>query len=411
MTIDESNEVKGFSFPTTGGRLLLGPEPSEIAGMGGGAPNPGEPGGGGSGSEIEGDLNSRPGDEGRPDINDPGSSVAGSGGGAAGTGATAPPPADPNQAAGAGTAPDGWQSIRDAARGLGYNFEPSIQDDRTALLHLIRQASQAQQANYYADLGRQIVPHAQQFQSYLQQQQQPQTQERPAWEAPPFDERWLALVTQDQATGLYVSKPGVDPAVARQVNEFAEWKSNFDRNPAATLNTMVESRAREIAREESRRAAQEWQQQNAIAQITESNSRWLYQHDEQGRRVVGHNGSFVPTPEGARYIDHLRSLAQAGIKDPRTQDAIARQLLAGEIALARGQQAQAGQLQAASPQTQQAIARPNLNVLQAQPPTQRRRNPAATEPTTAGLSLREMLAAEMAAEGVTDQDIFQSVGQ
>ena len=83
----------GFSYPRTGARLLLGADPSEVAGMGGGSEQ-GDPSGGGVGSDDTG----LPG--GSLDVSDPGAGVGGAaGGGAAGSGAVGrPTPADPNQA-------------------------------------------------------------------------------------------------------------------------------------------------------------------------------------------------------------------------------------------------------------------------------------------------------------------------
>ena len=63
----------------------------------------------------------------------------------------------------------------------------------------------------------------------------------------------------------------------------------------------------------------------------------------------------------------------------------------------------------ADPQTQQAVHQPNRNALQAQPRSQRRGNPAATEPDETGSSLSQRMLRDFKAEGVTNEDIAASV--
>lgn len=374
------------------------------AGGGNGGGQPADLGGDPAATDpAAGDIQDNPAGEGRPDFNAPSASAAGEAGGAGGGTNAARTPADPNNA--------GWTSIRDAAGQFGYQFGQDVTDDRGALLHLIRQAQRTQESDYYAQLGRQIAPHASLVQQALQQRQAAQAQpQRNEWEPPEFDERWLALVDRDQATGVFLAKPGVAPEVAQKVNEYAEWKARFDRNPAAVLDKLVEQRAQSIARQTVQEQMGQYQAQNVIQQIAAENADWLYQKDEAGRLVVGANGRYVPSPSGARYLDHLRNLGRAGIKDPRTQDYIAKQILAGEHAMAqlasKGGAAQPG---AAQVQAGLAAARPNTNALQAQPIQQRRANPVATEPSSAGKSLAEMLRDELAAGGVSDID-FASPG-
>lgn len=345
----------------------------------------------------------------RPDFNQP-AEVGGQGGGGAEN-----LPADPNQRAGVVAPPtqagDGWQSIRDAASALGYQVPQGIADDRAFLGHLIRQASANSQADYYARLGRAIAPQAGAIQQYLQQQQQPQQpQGRPAWEAPEFDERWLGLVDRDPATGLFVAKQGAPAEIAQKVNEFVQWKSNYDRNPAAVINGMVESRAKEIAASTFQEQFAAARRDQAIQQIVSDNSRWLYQYDQSGRPVVDpitQQRSYSPL--GAAYLQQLQVVRGMGVTDPVHQDRLAKDLVRGQLALAQQTQQQNANGQRVDPQTQQAGIRPNVNQNQTLPPNQRRNTPGTTEPTTTGKSLHEMLREELAAEGVTDADILASV--
>ena len=324
-------------------------------------------------------------------------------------------PADPNQRVGATsgqqTQAAQWQSIREAAEAQGFRFDPTVTDDRSALNFLLARAAAPRQASIYEQLGRQLAPKSQEIQQFLSQQSQPQQPTRQPWEAPEFDERWANLVEQEPTTGLFVAKQGVPHEIAQKVNAYVEWKRGFDRNPAAVINGMVEARAKAVATETFREQFAAQQREAAIGSIAQENSAWLYQVDAGGQRLRDYSGNFVPTPVGAAYLQQLQAVRQMGVVDPRQQDQLAKQLVRGQVALAAQQQAGGVQQQAANPQTQQAIAQPNRNPLQAQPPSQRRATPSATDPNEVGLSLAERIRRDLAAEGVTDSDVFNSFGQ
>lgn len=316
-------------------------------------------------------------------------------------------PADPNNAAPAQPAAEQWQSIRDAAAAYGYQVPNGIADDRAMLMHLLQQAGANRQSDAYAQLGRQLAPKATEIQQYLAQQTQQQAApSRQPWEAPEFDQRWAGLVEQDPATGLFYSKPGTPHEIAQKVNAYVEWKANFDKNPSAVMNQMVESRARDIARETFQEQFAAQSRQAEIGQIVQANSEWLYQKDQAGRPVVGYDGRYVPTPVGARYMHHVGEAQRMGVSNPRDLDALAKNLVRAEFAV----QQQQAQQKAANPQTAAAVAQPNLNPLQNVSIQQQRLNPAATEPSAEGMSLNDMIRQAMKENGVTDAD-FSNVGQ
>lgn len=295
-----------------------------------------------------------------------------------------------------------WQSIRDAARASGFDVHASFQDDQSFLRHVLAQAATNKQADYYARLGQAMQPHAAEIQTFLQQRNQPAapTAVNP-WEAPEFNEQWLSMVDRDPNTGLFLSKPGADPQYAQKLNTFTQWKSQYDRNPAAMMNGMVESRAKAIAAETVREQLAIQQRDQSIQSIVSANAEWMYQKDQTGQYVRDFRGQAMPTPVGQRYMFHVQSLKSAGVTDPRMQDSMAKQLVQGEHYAAQYQSANP-----AAPPTQQrqATNQPNRNPLQTQAPLARRRNPAATEPSITGKSLSELLREELAAEGVTDAD-------
>ncbi len=315
---------------------------------------------------------------------------------------SAPPPqaaqGNPPGAAG-GTQPSQaqqaqWRSIRDAAQQYGYDLS-QYQDDSAALAHLVEAARRSKEANYYAQLGQAIAPHYQQLQAFMQQQSQPKQAERPAWQPPEFDQRWLALVERDSATGVFLAKPGVNPAIADRVNEYVQWSDRFSQNPTQIIEPLVADRVKAEVQEAVRAQVAEMQRQQAVNQIVQRNSEWLYQHNG-GVPVRDPQGRPIPTPAGAAYIQAVESLARAGVSDPQMQDALARQIAIGAIASQQTKQ------QPATPAAAQAS--PNVNPLQAIPASARQAVAGATEPVTTGRSLQELLRAELAAAGVTDAD-------
>ncbi len=231
-------------------------------------------------------------------------------------------PADPNLAAVTrqqAQAEQQAQTIREAAAFYGLDLS-QFEDDSQAFAHLVQQAQQARQANYYAQLGQQIAPHYAQVQQYLQQQQaqaQPKA-ERPAWEAPEFDERWMSLVDKDPNTGVYVAKLGVNTAFAEKVQAYADHvdkgTTTLARSPMDAPAPLIESVAQKLIEDRFGKAQETHQAQQIIA---ESES-WLYATDAQGRRLVSADGKHMASPLGARDYTHIPTFQQAGVKDART---------------------------------------------------------------------------------------------
>lgn len=297
-----------------------------------------------------------------------------------------------------------WESVREAASGLGYKFDPGIQDDRAAIADLVRSALANRQADYYAQLGRQLAPHADKVSEYIRQQQAPPKPSSPKpWEKPEFDERWVGLVERDPSTGLYVGKPGVPAEVVEKVNRFAEWRANYERDPIGVAREAW----REDARQEAMRIYQEQfaqMKRNAdIERIVSENSSWLYQTTDSGSRVTDPvTGQPVYTPIGAEYIQGLQEVRSAGVMDPVLQDRLAQELVRGRVAqreLERGKKA-------GSAQSKAAIVPSNKNPLGALSKRERMVTPGATEPSKAGLSLTEQMRMDLS--DIEDGEIFGS---
>lgn len=303
-----------------------------------------------------------------------------------------------------GSSSSEWESVREAASGLGYRFDPAIQDDRAAVADLVRSALANRQADYYAQLGRQLAPHAEKVSEYIRQQQSPPKPSAPKpWERPEFDERWVGLVDRDPSTGLYVGKPGVPTEVVEKVNRFAEWRANYERDPIS----FAREAWREDARQEAMRIYQEQFAQSrreaAIERIVSENSSWLYQVNDQGVRITDPvTGQFAYTPLGAEYLQGLQEVRSAGVSDPILQDRLAQELVRGRVAqreLERGKKS-------GSAQSKAALASPNKNPLGSLSKRERMVTPGATEPSKAGLSLTEQMRMDLS--DIDDGEIFGS---
>ncbi len=333
-------------------------------------------------------------------------------GGDSGGGAAAlPPSAD----AGAGQQAQETEqlTIRGLGQSLGYQFPETIADDYTAVAHLVAQAQEARallqrqrESDIYTQLGRQLAPKAQQLGQFLQQQQAPQAPK--SWEPPPFDERWLALVQQDPATGVYVSKPNVPPSIAEAVNKWSEWSTAFHRNPVQTLNPLLEqvkTQAIEAARAEMQQALGQQRQLQAVQQIAAANASWFYSKDANGQLMTDPTtGQYLPTALGSEYLALVRGLSARGVNDPLHRDEIARAILQNRLQA----NPEVAQRQQVASQTQIR----NRNALQAlgrgaQP--QHALEPSAAD--QAGLSFADRLKGHFRANGITDDDIVNSFSQ
>ncbi len=306
--------------------------------------------------------------------------------------------------AGAG-AGDEYRPLRDSLQGLGWQFQREYADDEDILRDLVTQANRNREADYYAQLGRQLAPEYQGIQSYLQErkaQQQAPAQPR-EWEAPEFEQSWMGLVQRDAGTGVFLAKPGVNPVIADKVNLYDKWFQKYGANPAAAFRPMMEAELPRMLGGMLDQRFGEWQRQQQINELVRTNASWMYQADDAGRPVIGVGGTPVPTANGLRYSQHVANLERQGMVDPVQVDALARQLLMGEIAMGQLRQEQG---QVAQPQRNQAIAsgRPQANVLQSRTPQERMVTAGATEPDQSGMSLSERMARAFEQAGYTDAD-------
>lgn len=262
-------------------------------------------------------------------------------------------PIEPGPAATPAGAESGWQSVKDYAKQSGV--ELPYETDAAALNALIRSHQQLQERNAYAEMGQRLSPHIGRFQEYLRQQQQPPPGATRPWEPPPYDEKWLAMVERDEATGVLRAKAGYDPAIAEKLQAVAEWRDRYQKNPEAVIAPLIEDRARGLIEE---RFA-EYQQQQTANELVQRNRPWAVQHDANGRPLADpRTGGPQLTPLGVVYAQATDALWRAGMRDVRQVDLHARAAAENYALRARFQQEQPA---ATPPPAQQAaLAAPSV---------------------------------------------------
>jgi hypothetical protein len=213
-------------------------------------------------------------------------------------------------------------------------------DEDTALRYLVERAQQYEQVLPWANIGRQVYPHREQFNQYLAGQQAPAAPPAPApapaqpesfdldahfkkhWDVPEYDPSWEKLVTLNPQTGLFEPvSPGVMPSVVDAANKYAATVRAKQRellaNPLkVTYQGLVEPLKREILREIEQRQ----EQQTHIQQITQFEQQYapyIYQTDANGQVLVD---PFTNQPTfsafGHRFAQHVQDLREAGMTNP-----------------------------------------------------------------------------------------------
>lgn len=302
---------------------------------------------------------------------------------------------------GGGGSGEGWQSIREVAERLyGYKFGEDVTDDAGALRRLIEQARVAQQQDVYAQVGRQLAPHAEKVAEYVRRQEKA-PEEVSRWDRPEFDEKWIPLL-DDGPGGVLVGKAGTPPEIVTAANRYLEWKRLTDRDPAGYQGYLFEKnlmpRVREMLAEERGRIAEEMEVQAIVA----SNAGWLYAKTEDGQYQRQADGRPALSPAGVRYSQLVQQAAGMGVRSFRNQDQFARTVLSAEVLAA---QQQRHVEQKGSTQQRQASMPPNRNPVNTQPLMEREASAARVADSGTGKSLRQMMADAFEANGITDKDI------
>lgn len=190
-------------------------------------------------------------------------------------------------------------------------------------------------------------------QAAYQQQRQP-AQPQPAGPAAPqanafgipqFDKAKLKYITQGADGQLHVS-PYAPPGTLYEYEQYeAARRSALERlldEPEKLLGSLFEKMLSERGPQIADSRIQDVQTRGYVEQYTSQNT-WLWQTDQQGRRVLDWRGQPQLSDAGKYFRQVVEQLERAGVRDVRQQVQMAEQQVAGALAMARlnaGQQAQ-----------------------------------------------------------------------
>lgn len=247
--------------------------------------------------------------------------------------------------------------VRDYLKAQGIDAS-RYGDDTQVLSTLLEAARQGGRYRQIADEYTQLAPEFERWR--YQQRQQPQVpqqqQQQPAQpknlleRKPEWNDAWLAQVEQDPATGRIKARPGVNPDIARRVEDFAawkqEWRSLLETDPAKAGEMMFAERLKSHVDEQ---LAQQ-QEINFAREFERTNQEWIYAKDAGGRQVIDRRtGQPALSPAGQMFLNFAVQGANLGIRGVTSQYQYAQNMLAAAIMQMQGAQPQQQQQPAAQP--------------------------------------------------------------
>jgi hypothetical protein len=278
---------------------------------------------------------------------------------------TAPPGASPPAApagagfippAGAGAAPMGggqsavappaaspeYESVRDVLARAGVREQ--FADDNAAVQALISRYHQAEQLQQLAAYGQEYVQHAGEFGQYLAQRREEAARRaaaEQAWFKPPeYDPRWADYLQRNPQTGRLEAAEGAPPGVVEKYHAWAQHQrgflDRFSQDPIGAIKPGLEQTIEAVARRMLDERVGQLRAEQEAATIIARNNDWLVAADPQtGRKQM--------TPQGVQFYKYVGYLTERGMTDARDQEAVAKALVTGEMALAQLAQLRAGQ--------------------------------------------------------------------
>lgn len=225
-------------------------------------------------------------------------------------------------------------SFRDGLKELlpSLNLDEYPEDEQL-LAHLAQgyQAGSAlDQLRPYVQLGQAVAPHWDSFQEWQQSQaQQPQAPQDPAslesffGNPPEFDTAWYSQITYDD-NGNPIPRPGARPDIISKIREYNDWRESavdkLLKNPHEFFEHYWKPRFSEFQQniEFERQTRAQREQQQVIQSWIDSNSGWLYQHNNGQRMVNPQNGQPQWSPAGLLCAKKYQELVTQGLTDPQT---------------------------------------------------------------------------------------------
>lgn len=221
-------------------------------------------------------------------------------------------------------------------RGAGIN-PSAFKDDGQALDFVLQSIHNVPQLEEMARYGQFYLQHANDFQAYLQQKQQPAPQApeapKPKWQAKEYDRGWKHLLKKDEHGGIVPISTGIDPTLPQKYLEYHDWQDEqlfkMLQDPRAFFKPLIEEDLAEVETKAYQRAMQDFQQalqveqqRQQTSQLLQEHNAWLYQRDGQGRTLVDVRGYPVLSEAGRKYASAVNFAAQSGVTDTGKQHQI-----------------------------------------------------------------------------------------
>ena len=291
-----------------------------------------------------------------------------------------------------------------------------------ALLDNYAQSSRLRQ---YAEMGAQVAPHYDQFNSWLSSQggaqqtpgqpvqpgQPQQPAEPPLWDAPEYDPAWAGMVESDQQ-GNIIPKPGISPEIPAKMMRYANWmrskETEFWRDPDKVLGPIIAKRAREEAEKLVKENLGSYQDQITWDEFAKSSTDWMVHRDENGQPVHDRvSGQPILTPDGQRWNSHYQRGVDLGIQGTRHLIEYANTMLTAERGAAPGQ---AGAPQQAG-NRQQTSALSGIRGVGGVSTPSHAASTAGNGPQNTRIGLADRLRNDFDAAGVTDADVSMEIAE
>jgi hypothetical protein len=239
----------------------------------------------------------------------------------------ATPPVAPQPAQPAAQPPN---PLFEMARQAGFQLGENPTADEIARMAI----QQVQSLNPMAQYAQQLLPHAAEFQKFLeaQQAQQPTPESPDEWTPEKyFDGLWgsqwdgrystaieQGMVQRDPETGMWAPVPGYEMIVAgilpgmneAQHKQTQNWQQITRANPYQHFYEKLQEPMQRAWRADMQKAIQEElsrvKQETVVEQFEQQNSAWLY---------TNQNGQRAYSPHGQKFVEAFRTLQDGGIKD------------------------------------------------------------------------------------------------
>lgn len=233
-----------------------------------------------------------------------------------------------------------YVGILDYAKSKGMtDFASRYTDDAQALDELLSYQQSLPQLQYLAQYGQEYMQNADNYQKWLQSQQQQQAPAQPqapkGWVNPPVSRNeYEGLKSQwfekDPVSGQERPRLGTPPSIVQKVADFEqhsrEWANKLLYSPQDAFQSLKDP-VTEWTKEVIRQELAQQHARNTSQQIIERHANWLF-HVDPGTKIPVY-GRY--TPEGVMFLNFVKQAEQLGIRNPLETEQYALNLVELEI--------------------------------------------------------------------------------